>query len=135
MARPKSKNQDDLLTHSIMLRVTENDYQNYETLQKSSNCGSVPALVRRILLEKQIIVFYKETTMDAPMETLTGIQKELKSIGNNINQITQTYHNSKFETQQLFQLQKGLEQYQRIEGKVALLLNIISPMAKKWLQK
>ena len=135
MARNKTTNPKLLLTHNIIVRVTEDDYQKYNKLQTKGDCASVAEVVRRILAKEQIICFHKDTTMDVPMETLTGIQKELKAIGNNINQITRALHQSKFESQQIFNMQKAVEQYQQVDLKVSLLLSIISQLAKKWLQK
>jgi len=135
MARNKTTNPERLLTHNIIVRVTEDDYQKYDKLQEKSDCASVAEVVRRILAKEQIICFHKDTSMDIPMETLTGIQKELKAVGNNINQITRAFHQSKFESQQIFNMQKAAEQYQQVDLKVSLLLSIISQLAKKWLQK
>jgi len=135
MARNKTTKPEQLLTHNIIVRVTEDDYQKYSKLQEKSDCASVAEVVRRILAKEQIICFHKDTTMDVPMETLTGIQKELKAIGNNINQIARAYHNSKFESQQVFQMQKAADQYKEVDVKVSLLLSIISQLAIQWLQK
>jgi len=135
MGKKKTENTALLLTHNIIVRVTEDDYNKYDRLQQKSDCTSVAEVVRRILSGRQIILFHKDACMDGPMEILTGIQKELKAIGHNINQITRAYHSSRFESQQSYHAEKALEQYQKVEGKVNLLLSVISQLSKQWLQK
>lgn len=135
MGKKKTENTELLLTHTIMVRVTEHDYNNYDQLCEKSDCASIAEVVRRILTGRQIILFHKDASMDGPMEILTGIQKELKAIGNNINQVTRAYNSSRFESQQIYQVNKALEQYQKVEAKVSLLLSVISQLSKQWLQK
>lgn len=135
MGKKKTENTTQLLTHTIIIRVTEDDYNKYDRLCEKSDCTSIAEVVRRILAGRQIILFHKDAAMDGPMEILTGIQKELKAIGHNINQVTRAYHSSRFESQQIYQLNKALEQYQKAEAKVSLLLSVISQLSKQWLQK
>jgi hypothetical protein len=135
MGKKKTENPELLLTHNIIVRVTEDDYNKYEQLCGKSDCTSVAEVVRRILAGRQVILFHKDAAMDGPMEILTGIQKELKAIGNNINQITRAYNSSRVESQQIYQAQKALQEYQKVEAKVSLLLSVISQLSKQWLQK
>jgi hypothetical protein len=135
MGKKKTENTEQLLTHNIIVRVTEVDYNKYDQLCEKSDCTSVAEVVRRILAGRQIILFHKDASMDGPMEILTGIQKDLKAIGNNINQVTRAYHSSRFESQQIYQVQKALQEHQKIETKVSLLLSVISQLSEQWLQK
>jgi hypothetical protein len=135
MGKQKTEQPEQLLTHNIIVRVTEDDYNKYDQLCQKSDCASVAEVIRRILAQRQIILFHKDAGMDGPMEILTGIAKELKAIGNNINQATRAFHNSPFESQQAYHLRQAMEQYQQVAPKIALVLSVISQLSKRWLQK
>lgn len=135
MGRKKTEDTTPLLTRSIIVRVTEDDYLKYDKLQQNSDCRSIAEVVRRILAKSQIICYHKDARMDGPMELLTGIQKELQYIGHNINQITKGYHQSRYESQQSLQMERAAEQYQKVQAKVNSLLVIIAQLSRSWLQK
>ena len=73
--------------------------------------------------------------MDGPMDELTGIRKELKSIGTNINQQTKYFHTCDDDIQRAFYTSKTSELYKGIDAKVDRLLILISQLTEKWLQK
>jgi len=73
--------------------------------------------------------------MDATMEELALIRKELRAIGVNINQITRSFNQDKAETQRAFYVLKAADQYKKVDEKVEQLLTIISRLAERWLQK
>lgn len=135
MGRKKAEDITEALTHIVTLRITETDYQHYDKLYQESNCASVGEVVRRILADKQIIIFHKDASMDKPMEQLAAIRQELKAIGQNINQITRNYNTTNFQSQRDYQLQNALKEYTKLEAKVSLLLTIISQFSKQWLRK
>ena len=74
-------------------------------------------------------------TLNATMEELALIRKELKAIGININQITRSFNQDKAETQRAFYVLKVADQYKKVDAKVDDLLTLISKLADKWLQK
>ena len=118
-----------------MLRVSESTWQELEKIRLNSNCRTIPEVVRRIIEKDQIIYYHKDESMDGSMEVLITIQKELKAIGININQVTRYFHNGTGEGQRYHHLQNVLQFYKQVDAKVGLLLSIISQLAKKWLQK
>jgi len=135
MGRRKATQPDDNLTEVIMLRVTESTYQKLEKIRLNSDCQTVPEIIRRIIEKEKIIYYHKDASMDAPMEILTGIQKELKTIGININQITRHFNSMAGDRQRWFQIKRAAQYYSQVDTKVSLLLTLISQLAKKWLQK
>src|SRR5690606_11647055 len=84
MARKKVKNREKLLTRSIIIRVDDTLFRRLEKLQRESDCSSIAEVVRRILSRRRINCFYRDISMNGPMEELALIRKELKSIGINI---------------------------------------------------
>ncbi|WP_299289677.1 mobilization protein [uncultured Mucilaginibacter sp.] len=135
MGRTKYKAREELLNFPVRTRVTEVTYKRLEKLVAESNCQSVGEVARKILSREKILCFYKDITMNAPMEELASIRKELKSIGININQLTKGYNSAKEEAHRAFYILKVLEQYKPVEAKVDRLLLLVSALAEKWLQK
>ena len=135
MGRTKYKAREELLNFPVRTRVTEVTYKRLEKLVAESGCQSVGEVARKILSKEKILCFYKDTTMNAPMEELASIRKELKSIGININQLTKGYNSAKEEAHKAFYSLKVMEQYKPVEVKVDRLLLLVLALAEKWLQK
>lgn len=135
MPRKKSPSPASLLTHHLQTRVTQAVYQRLELLQKQSNCRSLGELTRRILSKEKIVVFQRDASLDAPMEELTQIRKELKAIGVNINQVTRQFHSESESNRKVVHALKVLEQYNKVGDRVEALLKMVNTLSKKWLQK
>jgi archaellum component FlaC len=135
MPRKKIENRDEILAHNLIVRVNNKLLKRLEDLHKNSNCQSVAEVARRILEKERITIFHKDISMNGIMEELTGIRKELKAIGNNINQVTRKINSSSSETQQAYYTLKAAELYQKVEPKVNRLLTLVSQLTQKWLQR
>jgi len=99
------------LTHPVRTRVTEKTHEMLQELKATSNCRSIGEVARKILSREKILCFYTDTTMNAPMEELASIRKELKSIGVNINQQTRHFHTAESELQRSFHFMKTSDLY------------------------
>lgn len=135
MPRKKAEKRDELLTHPIILRVTETVFKRLEKLQQESNCQSVGEVARKILSKEKILCFYKDVSLNGPMEELASIRKELKAIGVNINQQTHRFHISDTEVQRAFYVMKTADLYKKVGEKVDNALILIAKLAEQWLQK
>ena len=76
----------------------------------------------------------RDVTMNAPMEELVSIRKELRSIGININQQTRHFHTSENEAQRSFYFLRTSDLYKNVGEKVDRLLDIVTKMSMKWLR-
>lgn len=135
MTRKKTEKRDELLTHPIILRVTETVFKRLEKLQQESNCQSVGEVARKILSKEKILCFYKDVSLNGPMEELASIRKELKAIGVNINQQTHRFHISDTDAQRAFYVMKTADLYQKVGEKVDVALVLIAKLAEQWLQR
>lgn len=122
--------------YPIRTRVNKETYQRLENLLACSTCQSMGELTRKLITREKINCTYTDVTMNAPMEELTSIRKELKAIGININQITRTFNQEKTKdnNRQQYVLQIA-ELYKKVDIKVERLLFLISQLTEKWLQK
>lgn len=135
MPRKKLKNGDEILSHNMIVRVSEVQFNKLEKLRIESNCQTVAEIVRRILSGKKINCFYTDVSMNAPMEELVSIRKELKAIGTNINQVTRTFNQEKaYENNRAYYIMKVADLYKKVDEKVDRLLQLITKLTEKWLQ-
>lgn len=133
MPRNKAKDQDSLLVHSIILRVNDATKKRLEKLLQESNCKSIGEVARKILTRERINCFRRDVSMNAPMEELALIRKELKSIGININQQTRYFNACKSDAEKQFHANRTLDLYVKVDAKMERLFTIISKLASKWL--
>ncbi len=135
MSIKKDKDQDALLSHNLIIRVTESTFNRLEKLHKESNYASIAEVARKLLSNQQIKLYYTDVSMNGPMEEMALIRKELKAIGININQITRSFNQDKAGIHKPLYVLKVADLYKEVDKKVDSLLIIISKLAEKWLQK
>jgi hypothetical protein len=135
MPRRKSSKPEELLSHVLRIRLTETVFKRLQQLSKTTDCYSIGRLARKILSKEKITLFQKDMTMNATMEELALIRKELRAIGVNINQLTRSFNQDKAGNHRTFYVLKVADLYKKVDEKVERLLEIISKLAKKWLQK
>jgi hypothetical protein len=135
MPRKKVKDQEQVLSHPIIIRVTKKLYEKLDAYRVESDCPTIGEVARRIISNRKINIYQKDISMNAPMEEMALIRKELRAIGININQITRTFNQDKAETHRAFYVMKVADLYKNVDAKVDRLLVIISKLAEKWLQK
>lgn len=134
MPRKKATERDAVLTHNIVIRVTEETFKKLEKIKKESDCKSIAQVVRNILADRHIKYIVKDMSMNGTMEELAMIRKEIKAIGININQQTHRFHISQSDAERSFHFRKTAEIYRSIDPKIDDLLQIVSKLAEKWLQ-
>lgn len=122
------------LTKLIGVRVSEAFYHQLEDKRKKTNCQTLGEFIRAILYKEKITFYYTDATLNATAVELAGIRKELNHIGNNINQITKSFHSSDSDAVRMFHALKVAEEYRKVENKVDKLLIMVEQIAKKWLQ-
>lgn len=136
MPRKKQEDQEAILSHNLIIRVNQKLYDKLDHIYKESDCQSIAEVARKILSNQKIKCFYKDISMNAPMEELVSIRKELKSIGININQITRSFNQQKTaEIHRTFYVMKVADLYKKVDAKVDRLLILITNLTEKWLQK
>lgn len=71
----------------ITLRLTEKEYAKIESQFKASTCRKLSEYIRRHIFNRPITSTYRNQSLDELMEETVVLSSELRSIGNNINQI------------------------------------------------
>jgi hypothetical protein len=125
----------ELLVHKIGLRVSDPFFKKMEGWLSQSNCQTIAELARHILYKEQIIWYHKDTTTEGVAVELTGIRKELKAIGSNINQVTRYFNGTSIPNQKIFAALKILDEYKKVSTKADLVIVKIDELSNKWLPK
>ncbi|MGJ1333334.1 plasmid mobilization relaxosome protein MobC [Sphingobacterium siyangense] len=85
---------------------------------------------------KKIKCFYRDLSLQAPLEEMAMIRKELRAIGININQITRSFNSEKSsESARAYYVMKVADLYQKVDLKVERLLELIGKLAERWFNK
>lgn len=135
MSRKKTTSPEDILSHTLVIRVNEATFKKLEKLRVEGHYASIAEVARRIFNNQKLKLFYKDISMNAPMEEMALIRKEIKAIGININQLTRGFNQDKAGIRRAFYLLKAAERYELVGEKVDRLLGIISKLAEQWLPK
>lgn len=135
MPRKKATDQEALLTFPVRTRLPREVYERLEKLRKESDCRSLGELFRRILSNEKITVFHKDASLDGPMEKLLLLQREIRAIGVNLNQVTRYFHSTSDENRKAFYAMQIAAIYKDADLKINLVLSLISQLSGKWLQK
>lgn len=131
----KKTSDDELLRHNLIIRVNDGLHQKLNKLLTESDCQSIADVARKILTNQKINCFYKDASMNEPMEEMALIRKELKAIGVNINQQTRYFNACKTDAEKKFHSDQTVLLFTKVEGKVERLFELISELAERWLQK
>lgn len=124
------------LDFPLRTRVDKRSFDRLEKLLVSSTCQSMGELIRKLINREKINCVYTDTTMNAPMEELVSIRKELKAIGVNINQITRSFNQEKTrEAARQYYVMQVADLYKKVDIKVDRLLLMVGELTEKWLQK
>lgn len=121
-------------TRWLHLRLTPNEYQLLQNRHKKSTCPKLSDYARKNLLQKPIVIKYRNESLDELMNELIQLKGQLNPIGNNFNQAVKKLHT-------LIQIQEFRHWILDYESEKKVLLEIIDQikkhiqnLAEKWLQ-
>lgn len=115
--------------------MTEEVYKRLDQVKSISDCQTIGELARRILSKEKITTYHRDVSLDAPLEELVKIRKEINAIGVNINQITHQFHLTDDPKQRVFQALKIADEYKKVGARIDRLMTMISYLGRKWLQR
>jgi len=128
------KEQNDNRTKWLHIRLTPDEYQKIFKEFSKSTCRKLSEYARKNLLDKPIIINYRNQSLDEFMAEIIRLRTELNGIGNNFNQAVKKLHT----LQQISEFKDWLISSE-LEKKILLnkveeIKKHIQKMAEKWLQ-
>ena len=133
--KSQKKRRPKILTHVLTTKVSDSTYSKLKNLLDQNPQNDMSRLVRAILNNQPVRVFTRDLTLDNLMEELTRLRTEIKHIGVNINQITRKFNSYPEPQRKAFYAKMAFQEYLAIEPRIDRLINIITPLAQKWLQE
>ncbi len=79
-------------TRWLHLRLTVDEYELIQKRYKKSTCPKLSDYARKNLLQKPIVMKYRNVSLDELMPELILLRKDLNGIGNNFNQAVKKLH-------------------------------------------
>jgi hypothetical protein len=76
----------------ISFRVKPQEYEDIHKLFSATTCRKLSQYARKVLLNKPVVVKYRNQSADDFLSAIIPLKNELNSIGNNFNQAVKKLH-------------------------------------------
>ena len=86
------KQESEVRKKMVVVRMNDNEFEQVEKLRKRSTERNLSSYVREVVLQKPILINYRNQSADEFLKDMLGLKKELSSIGNNFNQVVHKLH-------------------------------------------
>lgn len=117
------------------VRFTEKEYESLTKRFQKTTSNQISHYIRNVLLERPIVIKYRNESLDAAMEELIQIKQELNAIGNNFNQVVKKLHILK-QIPEFRQWINGSETIlEQLMNRTSHIEQRISQLSDKWLQE
>ena len=122
-------------TRKVTVRFRELKFKYLEIQFKKTTCRKISEYVRNILLQKPVVINYRNASADAFLTEMIELKNELSAIGNNFNQAVKKLHtlNSVPEIRLWLAFNESLkEAFTKKTEEIKVRMN---QMYEQWLQK
>jgi hypothetical protein len=121
-------------TRVVGIRLSPQEFTMVERKFKGSTCRKLSEYIRKVILEKPVVVYYRSASLDDYIKELIRLRNELNDIGNNFNQAVKKLHTldqiSEFKTWIItYELDK-----RRVLAQIDEIKKQINKTADQWLQ-
>jgi hypothetical protein len=123
------------LKHLVWTRITQQHYDRLTQMQGRSRYRNMSELLRDLICNRQVTVYTHDESLDLVMSELTRLRKEINAIGKNLNQITRQVHGNWPPGAKGALVLEAAAQMEEARPEIKATLDIISELAKKWLQE
>ena len=129
------KEEKEVRKHFVKTRMNDDELNQVTKWQQKTTEKDISSYLRKVALQKPIILKYRNQTADDFLREIINLKKELNAIGNNFNQAVHKLHlldkvpEFRIWVNQYDCLQKSLV------GKVEEIKLRMNQMYEQWLQK
>jgi hypothetical protein len=121
------------LKHAVCTRVNEEKYQELMNILSYPPHYGMSDLIRRIIENRRIKIFTSDPALDPILDELKGIREKIKQTGIIINQHTKSFNSHSALPPKEFYAKLAFIQYASLGRQIDRLLEIIGPLANRWL--
>ena len=86
------KSETDVRKLFFKVRINQGELEQLKKLQQQSTERSLSNYVRKVALQKPVIIKYRNQTADDFLKEMVQLKKELNALGNNFNQVVHKLH-------------------------------------------
>jgi hypothetical protein len=90
-----ANSQNNKEKHWISFRVKPQEYNQINELFLVTTCRKLSEYARKVLLNKPVVIRYRNQSADEFLSAMIPLKNELNSIGNNFNQAVKKLHTLK----------------------------------------
>lgn len=116
------------------LRLTPEEYQILQDRFKKSTCPKLSDYARKNMLQKPIVLKYRNESLDNLIAEFIGLKTELNGIGNNFNQSVKKLHTLAQIPEFKGWISKAETDKKVMFDSIENIKNNIQNLAEKWLQ-
>ena len=119
----------------VTIRYTSTELEQVTSLQQASTCKNLSTYIRKVSLQKPVIVKYRNASADDFIADMILLKNELNAIGNNFNQAVKKLHTMDhvLEVKTWAILNESSKRI--LDKKVEEILEKVSEIYELWLQK
>lgn len=129
------KEAKEVRKYFVTLRMNKDELTALKSLKAKTTERSLSNYVRKIVLQKPVIVKYRNASADDFIKEMTELKRELNAIGNNLNQAVKKLHL----LSQIPEFRSWIRQYERLHlailTKADEIKSRIIELYEQWLQK
>ena len=117
------------------IRMNQAEMEQLKNLKKKTTERSVSNYVRKVVLQRPVIVKYRNQTGDEFLKEMIQLKKELNAVGNNFNQTVHKLHilDKIPEFRNWIKCYNGL--HQSVVSKIEEINSKVNQLYEQWLQK
>jgi MobC-like protein len=86
------KQENEVRKKMVVVRMNDNEFEQVEKLRKRSTERNLSSYVREVVLQKPVLINYRNQSADEFLKQMLELKKELNGIGNNFNQVVHKLH-------------------------------------------
>jgi hypothetical protein len=86
------KRERDVRKKMIVVRMNDDEFEKVENLRKKSTERNLSSYVREVVLQRPVLINYRNQSADDFLKDMLELKKELHAIGNNFNQAVHKLH-------------------------------------------
>lgn len=120
-------------TKWIHLRLSPSEYRAIQRRYHNTTSRNLSQYVRAVLLDHPVVATYRNISQDEIVEQIVVLNRELNSIGNNLNQTVKRLHTLR-ESEVVGWTARYASESEQLLNKITEVKALLNTMAERWLR-
>ncbi len=129
------KKEKEVRNKMVVVRMNDTEFEKVERLRKKSTERNLSSYVREVVLQKPVLINYRNQSADDFLKDMLLLKKELNAIGNNFNQAVHKLHILDKIPEFRFWVNHYDGLHQALVNKVEEIKLRMNQLYEEWLQK